>query len=276
MQVTTSAPPRKLSILEGIGASAHLLQARSFLAAKLYIGQPTVVLVLAGSKTVYGNEGSYIAHADDMMLLPQGSTYSVSNEASNHGPYEAMTLFVDPALLRHPSISGSSFAPVLHARVLPKIEAGFRHALLRANHLMQELSAPPAIVRHATIEVLTWMQLAGIRFAPIQQASFVERLRTVIASTPGEPWNAARGAATMNISQATLRRRLAREHWTMSGLLLEVRLTYAMTLLQCSDDYVGKIALDAGFINHSHFSRLFKNRFGITPIQLRHPTDIAA
>jgi len=62
----------------------------------------------------------------------------------------------------------------------------------------------------------------------------------------------------------------------MSRLLLEVRLCNAMMLLQASDDYVGQIALDSGFANHAHFSRLFKARFGITPSQLRDPEAVAA
>src|SRR5450830_187198 len=276
MQIATSTTPRKLSILNGIGASAHLIQARSLLASRLHIGQPTVVLVLAGRKTVYGDEGYSTAGAGDIMLLPQGSTYGVFNEATECGAYEAMALFIAPALLQDTSSSVSSFAPMLHARVLPQIETGFRHAVLRANQLMQEGSAPPAIVRHATTEVLTWMQVTGNCFAPIRQESFVERLRAVLARTPEAPWNAVLAAAALNVSEATLRRRLAREHWTMSTLLLEVRLSYAMTLLQSSDDYVGEVALNAGFVNHAHFSRLFKKRFGITPTQLRHPDNIAA
>jgi AraC-like DNA-binding protein len=276
MHIVTSTPPRTLSIFNGIGASAHLVQGRSLLAARLHIGQPTIVLVLAGRKTVYGDEGHCSASSGSVMLLPQGATCDVRNETAEHGAYEAIALFIDPALLDEVSTCVSLFAPVRQACVLPRIGTGFHHALLRANQLMQERSAPPAIVRHAITEVLIWMQLAGHRFAPMRQESFVERLRSVLARTPAEPWSAGLAAAALHVSEATLRRRLAHEHWNMSRLLQEVRLTYAMTLLQSGDDYIGEVAGNVGFANHAHFSRLFKKRFGITPTELRHADKMAS
>lgn len=272
MHITTSVPPRKLMILEGVGAAAHLVQGRSLLVPRLYIDHATVVLVLAGKKTIYSEAGNCVCDAGDILLLPPGASYGVLNEVDNNGrAYEAIALSVDQALIAQVASSSPASLPLTQARTLPRVETGFRQALLRVNQLMQEHTTPAPIVRHAMMEVLTWMQLAGVHFAPVKPPSSVDSLRVLLARAPDQPWTSMEAARLLNMSEATLRRRLAREHWTMGTLLQEVRLTYAMMLLQAGDTYVGQIALDAGFTNHAHFSRLFKNRFGITPTQLRQP-----
>jgi len=47
--------------------------------------------------------------------------------------------------------------------------------------------------------------------------------------------------------------------------LMEKRLDHAMNLLTHSDKTVTEAAFESGFDNRSHFSRSFRNRFGVTP-----------
>ncbi len=51
--------------------------------------------------------------------------------------------------------------------------------------------------------------------------------------------------------------------------LLEKRLNHAMHLLSNMDKTVSEAAFESGFENPSHFSRSFKERFGITPTAVR-------
>ncbi len=51
--------------------------------------------------------------------------------------------------------------------------------------------------------------------------------------------------------------------------LTEKRLQHAQMLLQTSKKNVNEIAYDSGFENDSHFSRIFKEKFGIPPLQYR-------
>jgi AraC-like DNA-binding protein len=48
--------------------------------------------------------------------------------------------------------------------------------------------------------------------------------------------------------------------------LLEKRLTHSMHLLSNHDKTVGEVAFESGFENTSHFSRSFKERFGVSPM----------
>lgn len=51
--------------------------------------------------------------------------------------------------------------------------------------------------------------------------------------------------------------------------LLEKRLQHALTLLKNSGKTVAEAAFESGFENSSHFSRSFKQRFGVSPIEAR-------
>ncbi|MYN42568.1 helix-turn-helix domain-containing protein [Duganella sp. FT109W] len=294
--LTAVTLPRRCTAREGLGASAHLRQGRELFVPDLFVGQSTVVLVQAGRKIVFGAGEQWVAEAGELILLPHGASYGVTNQLSGAAPYEAISLMFDDSLLAAampaptPAATAAAvtltavttaapapaFAPLSRPHVLRSPSASFRHTVERVRALWMDPATPPTIARHAALEVLAWLAVHGCRFAPSAQRSIPERLRALLVSAPAQSWHAAQAAAALNLSEATLRRRLAREGTSMSRLLLEVRLCNAMMLLQASDDYVGQIALASGFANHAHFSRLFKVRFGITPSQLRDPEAAAA
>lgn len=269
MYCNTTIKARKLSTWPAIGASAHLVQATSLLTAGLRIDHTTVVLVLAGRKTVNGGAWSCSAQAGEMMVLPPGLTCDVLNEVASDGPYEALALVIDDALVRDAAAASPAGAALLRASRLAQVAPGCREAILRAIALIREQQLPFSIARHAAMEVLAWLALVPVHFAPLMPPTLADRLRLLLAHSPADGWTAAIAAHQLHVSEATLRRRLALAGSTMGSVLLEVRLAHALTLLQSSADDVGRIALDSGFRNHAHFSRLFKARFGITPSALR-------
>lgn len=277
--LTVVQSPRRCSVREGLGASAHLRQGRELYVPDLYIGQHSVVLVLAGRKTVYGQSEQWVAAAGDIILLPQGASYGVTNHLNGAAPYEAISLMFDQRLIAAApadAAPGAGFVPLSRPRVIAAAGSGFRLAVERVRALWLDPHTPDLIASHAAQEVLAWMAVHGSRFVAASQPSFSARLRALLAAAPAQPWNAGLAASALNVSAATLRRKLAREGLSMSGLLLDVRLSLSMAMLQATDDYVGHIALDCGFANHAHFSRLFKHRFGITPSQLRDPEHAVA
>ena len=54
-------------------------------------------------------------------------------------------------------------------------------------------------------------------------------------------------------------------HTTPGKWLLEKRLEYSKYLLETSDLTVDEVCVESGFENRSHFIRVFKNKYGITP-----------
>ena len=71
-------------------------------------------------------------------------------------------------------------------------------------------------------------------------------------------------------SSATFKREFEQYYHTSPGKwLTKRRLKKAKLLLETSSKSVGEVAFDSGFVNVSHFSRVFKDRFGASPIQYR-------
>jgi transcriptional regulator GlxA family with amidase domain len=58
-------------------------------------------------------------------------------------------------------------------------------------------------------------------------------------------------------------------HTTPGKWLSKKRLEYAQQLLDTSTKNVSEIACDCGFENATHFSRVFKEKFGYSPLQYR-------
>jgi AraC-like DNA-binding protein len=73
-------------------------------------------------------------------------------------------------------------------------------------------------------------------------------------------------ASACNISVSALERRF-RKHLdkTPRQYITEVRLDNARQLLMETDKPVGTIALETGFADHSHFTRVFTKQHGMTP-----------
>jgi AraC family transcriptional regulator, exoenzyme S synthesis regulatory protein ExsA len=68
-----------------------------------------------------------------------------------------------------------------------------------------------------------------------------------------------------NRSLSAFKREFQKQFNTTPGKwLLEKRLNHAMNLLSNMAKTVGEAAFESGFENSSHFSRSFKERFGIS------------
>lgn len=77
-------------------------------------------------------------------------------------------------------------------------------------------------------------------------------------------------AAIANRSTATFRRELEKHYRTTPGKwLTKRRLEKARLLIQTSEKRIGDITFECGFKNTSHFSRIFKEKFNLSPNQYR-------
>lgn len=101
-------------------------------------------------------------------------------------------------------------------------------------------------------------------------ATTVERARAAIAAAPLDRAPAmARVAAELNLSVATLSRRLADAGTSWRALASEHRLAHAERLLRESARSVADIALSLGYAETASFTRAFTRHFGRTPRQAR-------
>jgi AraC-like DNA-binding protein len=81
-------------------------------------------------------------------------------------------------------------------------------------------------------------------------------------------------AAALGLSRKQLRNRVM----TITGLTpvaysLQVRLNFARHMIGNEDSPLSSIANRCGFQNLSHFSKAFKQQFGVSPMQFRKSVD---
>jgi AraC-like DNA-binding protein len=84
-------------------------------------------------------------------------------------------------------------------------------------------------------------------------------------------------ARITNRSVSTFKREFQAIYKTTPGKwLMEKKLTHAKKLLIETDDPISSVAFDSGFENTAHFSRLFKQKTGVTPLEYRKKSLVTA
>jgi len=85
-----------------------------------------------------------------------------------------------------------------------------------------------------------------------------------------EPIQVSRLAETLGVKPSSLTRAFRRQTGKSIGeYLRELRLDWAARQIADSDRAIGEIAVDAGFWDQAHFSRLFRRTWGTTPGEYR-------
>lgn len=81
-------------------------------------------------------------------------------------------------------------------------------------------------------------------------------------------------AAALSLSRKQLRTRvMAITGMTPVAYVLQVRLNYARRMIAADNTSLTEIASKCGFQNLSHFSKVFKQQFGVSPLQFRKNMD---
>jgi AraC-like DNA-binding protein len=105
------------------------------------------------------------------------------------------------------------------------------------------------------------LQLLSPQFDPIQQVMEANCLYNLTLQDY---------AKMLNLSLSSFKRHFISVYKTTPGhWLQEQKLNYGYKLLVSTDKPVTDIAFECGFENSTHFSHLFKKRFGLSPLKYR-------
>ena len=58
-------------------------------------------------------------------------------------------------------------------------------------------------------------------------------------------------------------------HESPGRWLLQKKLDHACRLLRLTEKQILDVAYESGFVNHTHFDRVFKENFGVSPLKYR-------
>ena len=223
---------------------------------------PTVCYVLRGRFTEYVGGEAVDCLSDSLKVTPAGEAHWNRFAAKEtHGLRIDVdrSRFVDSRPI-HRLLDERIHVSGVHAggivnRLLAELDAGDESAAIAVEGLLLELLA--VLAREAPP--------AGAALAPwLRQAD--EMIRELYASSI-----ALSGVArAVGVAPATLARSYRSAfRVTVGERIRQLRLERAVRELIESEEPLSSIALCAGFYDQSHFTNLFRRRFGVTPAQYR-------
>lgn len=279
-----SALARELNVRPGVGVAAHIVQGRGLEILRVRVEYPTLILVDRGIKAVKVERGGGVRALRGQGLVIGGNqTVDFTNSVSDGSHYEARWLLFDPVLLDDPYYLGcateveSPSRSKAAARLLSQVPQSLADAFENARQtLSPSAGIPDAIARQRVLEVMHWLLEEGIvlRSSPATPSVSI-KVRALIAGRLDGAWTAERVASELALSEATLRRRLAAESTSLTELLVDARMSTALTLLQATTQPVSDIALSVGYESPSRFAVRFRQRFGFAPTAVRgHERDL--
>jgi AraC-like DNA-binding protein len=254
----------------GVGTAAYVIQLQALEFARLPIDQALLIRVHRGSKRLRWQGGEWVIHAGEAALVAAGQAFDVTNLVPDQGAYESAWLAWDTDLLAEHAERFPKRQMAEGVHLLGRLEPAFNVAFDQAHAMLTaDAPLPHAIARHRMTELLHWLDLHGAGLAPTRPAKSSSRVRQLLVAAPDRRWSAAEIAERLAMSEATLRRRLASEGQSLSDLLVDVRMSHALILLQSTDRPISQIALDTGYESASRFAVRFRQRFGFAPTAVR-------
>jgi len=259
---------RKIVSRTGIGATATIFQPRELTFHSVTTGSPVVIHVVAGTKYLRHDAGELCVRAGESVALSAGQVLDIKNEPQADSAYQALWVAFDPQLVNQFVSRTKSPATAFHH--LGIVGEGFSQSFRNAGEVIAFPDLyPDAVARHRAEELLVWLDELGVHFSTCHGPSLAMRVREIISQNPGADWSSRVISGRLALSEATLRRKLAHENTSLRGILTDVRMTFAMQMLQSTDMPVSAIAGDLGYESQSRFAIRFRDRFGFAPRSVR-------
>ncbi|MFP3547367.1 AraC family transcriptional regulator [Rhizobium sp. SIMBA_035] len=233
-----------------------------------------LVVVIEGRKEVLWGAERNIYEAGDAFVLPAGAEVDVVNEpGADTGVYRALFVRFSRALV----IEAARLWPQLTMREVPHgssvtINSTLCSAIIHSGEALADpLDLSRRVVDHRVLEVMLILAERGA--LPLMpkyvESSVTEAVRLLIRHRLDHAWSTATVAASLSMSEATLRRRLRDENNSLRALLLAERMQAAYLILSDRDADVADAIAATGYASRSHFSRHFQNAFGQAPSTVR-------
>ncbi|KYV73640.1 AraC family transcriptional regulator [Escherichia coli] len=99
---------------------------------------------------------------------------------------------------------------------------------------------------------------------------FSDKVRAFIEMNIKRKWCVRDIAKHFHLSESAVRKRLAKENLTISGMALQIRLNRAMDLIIENNLQISQISSEVGMSSPSYFIKKFREYFGITPKKFKH------
>lgn len=254
----------------GVGGHGFIMQASSGTFRQLYADQPALIVVRRGTKRISSVLGDHEAHAGHAVVLPAGRAWTVVNETAGPEGYQADAFAFAPQLVQ--DYADPRATPLKDATTFTP-DWAIEEALRRLCRTLADPCATSPLLRHLFAEIVIRLEARGLNLLPSNPASLQDRVRALIGNDVSGDWSASRMTAAVGMSEASLRRKLAASGATLSEIITDVRMTRALALLQSTELPINQVALDVGYGSASKFAARFRERFGLSPREIRLQDD---
>lgn len=256
----------------GIGLCAQIKQSCHKELTQLVTLAPMMIRIIKGTKLLTDQKQSYTVYEGQVVIVPANQVINITNLTDQQGEYEAEFLNWQPATLqRYITLSAhKQLSPLSAITILHELPTVIFNTLQRIrDSFCQSDPIDDTILQHQMIELLLWLETIDICLINTQQDKLAIKIRKIIAADPSKPWKSPEIAAQLAMSESTLRRHLLAEKTNLTEIIADVRMNYGLTLLQTTCWPINHIALEVGYESSSRFSIRFRQRFGISPMEIR-------
>ncbi|WP_288346163.1 AraC family transcriptional regulator [uncultured Pseudoalteromonas sp.] len=227
------------------------------------IANPLLVVVLSGSKTLIDTE-EVNCDAGNFVLMANTPQVAMRNIPQNFG-YIALLIefdYTDFECLKYQAGAKKKF-------ITGQVDSLFKMTLKQ--FIEWAAVTPPQLWPIRRQELLQVLFSQGFKDlgSIIEPPTLTHKVHTIIASDLTRDWDANSIAATLAMSESTLRRKLTAEDNSFQLIKDNARLSHGLHLIQSSSQSIGTIAQQCGFSSQSRFTDKFKLLFNTTPTALR-------
>ncbi|MCU1719155.1 AraC family transcriptional regulator [Pseudomonas sp. 5P_3.1_Bac2] len=269
------------TLVEGV----TLMRANQAMASTPALYEPSIVIVLQGSKRGVHGGKLYVYDAEHYLVLSVPLPFSIETQASAEQPMLGLALRIDPSLTAELALDVPEPA---HSEPLPlyasPIDSALQDATLR---LLQALSCAtdarilgPALVREITYRVLTGAQGASLRAALQTNSHFgrIAKVLRLIHSQFHTPLDVPTLARQAHLSVAAFHVHFKAVTATSPLQYIKaMRLHQARLLMIRQGLNAASAAAEVGYQSPTQFSREFRRLFGRSPsAEARHLQNLLA
>ncbi|MBR1784357.1 MAG: helix-turn-helix transcriptional regulator [Bacteroidales bacterium] len=242
-----------------------------------FLEQHLLYVVLGGKVRLSHGQQQWTVGKNEMILLRkcQSVDYEKSSDPAT-GLFESLLFGISSELLKE-FLASQNVGPVATteeqgARVCPMSERLVAYCRSLQPYFDQPGRAEPALLRLKMMELLfDVMDCSKITFRQMLQLRTPMRsdLRRVVEANITTPIGIDELAYLSGRSRSSFKREFQATYGEPPARWMrEQRLLRAYAMLSGSSLPVSEVAYSLGFENASHFSRLFKRRFGVPPSSL--------
>ena len=260
---------RKVWFRQDLGLAASVRQRNDFLVHTFVTDHPALILLRRGRKTIKINGQKISLLPGDAVAIAPGTTCDVQNE-TERGEFESSWIVCANPILSKVEKAFPDHQKLKHIAALQNLGDEFVQSFERVMHtIVLPDRVPDIVAEHRMQELLAWLAHSGVIFGVETSSDLQRKVRLMIGAAPENTWVSRDLAQSLAMSEATFRRRLADQGQSFNDILIDVRMTAALTLLQVTDRPIADIASQVGYESASRFSVRFKKRFGFSPTAVR-------